>query len=895
MADDIIITEFGADLSKFNTEVDKAAKAIDALDAEMQGASKTGKDLSGNMGDAGKKVALLGSDSKKASKEVATLATEASKSGGFFTNIGAKAKAAFSSVVDGASKLGGNLKSSIGGALQSAGTSISSFGFSALAALGPIGIAIGVIGGLLVKVFANTDAGATYFDGLQRSGTIAFDKITGSITKFYDTLSDGQSTIGQVFGFLGDAIDVVTPPLRGLISVIGELSGISEILSEANKEGQELANAYDAIDEAQYKNIVSNAELEKQVSSLNIKLRDRTLTQAEALKIAGELSETEKKRAAAEIKILEQITAAKQKEADNEKKNKGEVSDATARALEEALAAQIKAAQDSENLQEQAAVRVNLINERASNQSDAIRAKNKAADEKAAQEAIKLANELAAAKLKAAEVQAAPQEEARRATLSPEQVKVDDLSILYAKQVKDAEAAFAQLRKLKEGDAEAIAQIDQEMADNALAIEANKNAALATLRDETLQQIRDVSATKEQLEADGINKRFDALESAARATITNEEDLTAALVALAKEREEQLGEVGADKLQSIQDALKSEEQLEIDAVNKKFDLLDQAAKDVITNEEDLTDVLIELQKRRVDELAGISKDAAEAETELIIQRAQEALNAAQDLGNAIIQINQQNTDSKLEEFDRQIEAEKAYGNDTSALEARRAEEEKKNARKAYQIQKAFALAQIAVDTAKAIASLTAASAANPNNPYTFGAAGALQFAAGIISILANIAQATALLTSKAPALYKGDPYIDGTPDFSGRDGYVRRLDKGERVVTAKDNLEHWDLFEAVRKGKLQEWKDRNMDPIALNFERLNKIPSTAELIAYNFAPMVNNYVEGNANAITLTMPKGHDKGMIKASRESTREQRRTNDILESIANRRTSTPSKRIW
>ena len=86
-----------------------------------------------------------------------------------------------------------------------------------------------------------------------------------------------------------------------------------------------------------------------------------------------------------------------------------------------------------------------------------------------------------------------------------------------------------------------------------------------------------------------------------------------------------------------------------------------------------------------------------------------------------------------------------------------------------------------------------------------------------------------------------------------------------------------------------------MDPIALNFERVNKIPSTAELIAYNFAPMVNNYVEGNANAITLTMPKGHDKGMIKASRESTREQRRTNDILESIANRRTSTPSKRIW
>ena len=895
MADDIIITEFGADLSKFNTGVDKAAKAIDALDAEMQGASKTGKDLSGNMGDAGKKVALLGSDSKKASKEVAALATEASKSGGFFTNIGAKAKTAFSSVVDGASKLGGNLKSSIGGALQSAGTSISSFGSSALAALGPIGIAVSAIGGLLVKVFANTDAGATYFDGLQRSGTIAFDKITGSVVGFFDKLSDGQSTIGTIFGYLGSAIDTVTKPLQYMVSLIGDLTGISAVMEEINAQGQELANAYDAIDEAQYKNIVSNAELEKQVSSLNIKLRDRTLTQEESLKIAAELAETEKKRANAEIKILEQVTAAKKKEAQFEIQNKGEVSDATARALAEAEAAEIKAAQNSEDLQEQAAVRVNLINERASNQSDAIRAKNKAADEKAAQEAIKLANELAAAKLKAAEVQAAPQEEARRATLSPEQVKVDDLSILYAKQVKDAEDAFAQLRKLKEGDAEAIAQIDQETADNALAIEANKNAALATLRDETLQQIRDVSATKEQLEADGINKRFDALESAARATITNEEDLTAALVALTKEREEQLGEVGADKLQSIQDALADEEQLEIDAINKKFDLLEQAAKDVITNEEDLTAALIELNRKRNEEIGEINEESAKERTDRQIQDAQDILNATQDLSSGILAINQANTDSKLEEFDRQIEAEKAYGRDTSALEARRAEEEKKNARKAYAIQKAFALAQIAVDTAKAIASLTASSAANTLNGVTFGAAGAAQFAAGIISILANIAQATALLTSKAPGLYKGDPYIDGKPDYSGRDGYVRRLDKGERVVTAKDNLEHWDLFEAVRKGKLQEWKDRNMDPIALNFERVNKIPSTAELIAYNFAPMVNNYVEGNANAITLTMPKGHDKGMIKATRESTQEQRRTNDLLAAISGRRTSTPSKRIW
>lgn len=56
-------------------------------------------------------------------------------------------------------------------------------------------------------------------------------------------------------------------------------------------------------------------------------------------------------------------------------------------------------------------------------------------------------------------------------------------------------------------------------------------------------------------------------------------------------------------------------------------------------------------------------------------------------------------------------------------------------------QKAFALASIGIDTAEAIAALTAASEENPANAFTFGAAGIAQFAAGIVRILANIAAA----------------------------------------------------------------------------------------------------------------------------------------------------------
>ena len=83
-----------------------------------------------------------------------------------------------------------------------------------------------------------------------------------------------------------------------------------------------------------------------------------------------------------------------------------------------------------------------------------------------------------------------------------------------------------------------------------------------------------------------------------------------------------------------------------------------------------------------------------------------------------------------------------------------------NSKEALIIQKTVALAQIGVDTAKAISSLTANSQGNPANAVTFGGAGIAQFAAGILQIGANMAQAYTLL--KQPA-----PQIDGGGDAGG--------------------------------------------------------------------------------------------------------------------------------
>jgi TP901 family phage tail tape measure protein len=62
-------------------------------------------------------------------------------------------------------------------------------------------------------------------------------------------------------------------------------------------------------------------------------------------------------------------------------------------------------------------------------------------------------------------------------------------------------------------------------------------------------------------------------------------------------------------------------------------------------------------------------------------------------------------------------------------------------------QKGLVLAQIAMDTAAAISSLTAASQANPANAVTFGAAGVAQFVTGLAQILGNIARAKKVLSS----------------------------------------------------------------------------------------------------------------------------------------------------
>jgi hypothetical protein len=79
----------------------------------------------------------------------------------------------------------------------------------------------------------------------------------------------------------------------------------------------------------------------------------------------------------------------------------------------------------------------------------------------------------------------------------------------------------------------------------------------------------------------------------------------------------------------------------------------------------------------------------------------------------------------------------------------------KDQKKLEQFQKAQALVQIGIDTAKAISALVAASQQNPANGVSAGLAGAVQFASGLAMILTNVAKAKKLLTSPSASVSGG--------------------------------------------------------------------------------------------------------------------------------------------
>jgi hypothetical protein len=201
-----------------------------------------------------------------------------------------------------------------------------------------------------------------------------------------------------------------------------------------------------------------------------------------------------------------------------------------------------------------------------------------------------------------------------------------------------------------------------------------------------------------------------------------EEDFYKGLIDTVKLNEEAYAEAVAEARNINIESYLSEEEKEIRAIELKYAKI-----------QELGDLNKDLEEARLNELNEIrtkfaKQEIAEKEQEdakKIAQEqalrdarfmiAQDTLNGLNAIGNAFIK-----DQKKLEKFN-----------------------------------KATALVQIGIDTAKAISSLVAASNANPLNAPTAGGAGIAQLVSGLASILTNIAKAKQILSSSGSSAPSG--------------------------------------------------------------------------------------------------------------------------------------------
>jgi len=181
---------------------------------------------------------------------------------------------------------------------------------------------------------------------------------------------------------------------------------------------------------------------------------------------------------------------------------------------------------------------------------------------------------------------------------------------------------------------------------------------------------------------------------------------------------------------------------------------EEARKKREEDEKAHADRMLQIDKELADKRAQLNKDArAKTREEINAERETEA----EDMGSFWANVWQKTDDAQKKKDAKDLEREQMVADAKMSIQESivkgglaLTELLVKDQQKAEKIQKAFALAQISIDTAKAISALVAASQQNALNGVTAGAAGAAQFASGIATILANMAQAAALLKKPSP-------------------------------------------------------------------------------------------------------------------------------------------------
>lgn len=255
-----------------------------------------------------------------------------------------------------------------------------------------------------------------------------------------------------------------------------------------------------------------------------------------------------------------------------------------------------------------------------------------------------------------------------------------------------------------------------------------------------------------QMLRDKMQKELDMEEEMQDLIIENMQDEDAKKLAQLQLQQER-------ELATLRDKYGMETELEIELLKKQATELNEAKKQIAE------DNLEELRKAReeedifADEERELNLEKFEdyqlSELEILKARFDAGLITEEKYNEGVAKLEKEKEDLRKAGF----AAASSIFNSLASLT-----EGNEKAQKGFlAVQKAITLAQIGVDTAKAISSLTANSQGNPANAVTFGAAGAIQFATGLAQILSNVAQAKKLLSGGSGV---SAPSVPSAPSFN---------------------------------------------------------------------------------------------------------------------------------
>jgi hypothetical protein len=502
-------------------------------------------------------------------------------------------------------------------------------------------------------------------------------------------------------GVLQKVIDFLMIPVNALIQGLKDLSdwlGLSSYAADENAE--KMAKANEKVSESSKKRTELLGEKYDQEIAM-AKIAGEDTTQLELDKSRGLEKEAIKRKNSAK-KALEAMAHQEGEEATKKR---------------EALRKQID---------EESKIIRGGVNERKRIKAQEI------ADEKAAEKKADEAAEAAAAKA------AAAAEKAREKAKQAAKQRLDN-----ARTLRDFE-----LTQIQDATTREIAIVNEKYTRlmNDLKNDGNKTAAEKAKFNEMYltqqqQEIKKIAEDKTRLEQENLKKGNDIIA-----------DLQLQMMEEGTEKELAMTKAKYDKLraQTLADTTLTEEQKKV--LTKLYNDQETAEN------QKRTDAKLKQQET----LAKTLADAELTEDQKKLQALQTKYDAEYKLaeGNVALQtaltkkleddttkIEEDAANLKIENAKKERDAKIALAGDIATGIQNVGAAFIKDQKKLEKFNKAMALVQIGIDTAKAISALVAASQSNPSNAVTFGASGIAQFAAGIIQIATNVAKAKSILTS----------------------------------------------------------------------------------------------------------------------------------------------------